>query len=470
MKHTLQKSLAVLLALLMLLGVSATGAAAAPIKKLKLSAQANELKAAYDFDGTVTVTTPGTAEVTLYYDSWDEEYYFHEFDLSGLVLSASGGKLSAAQTIDYDTAMKGNLQGDNIYWDINFALDQVKQPNGWQLGANQVTLYVQGTRCSDFELVDGIYGEFKKEENCFNGEVHITINGVEEPFTSDLDFQSAEELVLDVPKDVSIPRTELIPDCCGDSYEETEQKLLKFTPAESGNYSFRSSGAKDGRTLFTEDGERHYFPGIDPWANLYDEDGRYLKYGDDNRGDADHPCNFVIFYALEAGKTYYLLTSAYGGGDYTVRVEASSKKLVVPQTEICIKYGEYVAIEDLVKGTTWAITELAVESGYELEQHWVYMDGGRDYVEGISGREPGETWLDIYAPDGEYVEITVKVKYTLGYLLRYYVLGGWITGMHNNGFWQYLGGLMWNVLMIPVAILALPLLPFFFLAGKLIEG
>ena len=96
MKHTLKKSLAVLLALLMLLGVTAAGAAAAPAKQLNLSAQANELKAADEYNGTVTVTTPGTAKVTLWKDG--DEYYGGGFDLSGLVLSASGGKLSAAQT------------------------------------------------------------------------------------------------------------------------------------------------------------------------------------------------------------------------------------------------------------------------------------------------------------------------------------------------------------------------------------
>jgi|GEM_PF-1769057 len=473
MKHTLKKSLAILLAMLMLLGVSATGAAAAPIKQPNLSAQANKIEAADVIlvpEGTVTVTTPGTAKVELHY--WDGEYYYDYgmADLSGLVLSATGGKLAAAQTIDYDIAQKGDLQ-NNIEWYVNIELDWEAQPDGWVLGANKAVLHVYGYQYSDFELVDGIYGEFKTEEFCFYGKAAFTIAGVKAPATSNLDFQSAEELTLGVPAAVSIPEPAKIQGSYYEYYEDAEEKLFKFTPAASGNYSFRSAGAKDGKVLYTEDGERHYFQGINPWATLYDADGYFLKYGDDNRGDAENGSNFVIFYALEAGKTYYLLTSAYAaGGDYTVRVEApSSNKLVVPKTEICIKYGEYVSIADLVKGTTWEITELAIESWYGLEQHWVYLDDNRYYVEGISGYKPGTTSMAIYAPDGECVEITVKVKYTFAYLFRFLILGGWFTGMEGNGFWQTLGGFMWSILSIPVAILLIPLAPFFWLAGKLMN-
>jgi len=468
MKHTIQKSLAVLLAMLMLLGVTATGAAAAPIKKADISAQANNVEADGELDGTVTVTTPGKAEAALYhYWEGDPDYYVGNLDLSGLVLSASGGKLSAAQTIDYDTAMKGNLQGDNIDWSFSLDLDWDKQPDGWKLGANQAVLYVYGDQYSGFELVEGIYGEFKKTELCFEGQMPITITGVEAQFTRDPDFDSAEELTLGVSKDVSIPESALVQGNNGEYYEEPEQKFFSFTPAASGSYVFRSAGAKSSRTLYTEDGEVHHFSGVDPVAILYDANGYQLRYNDDNQSDENHPLNFAIYHTLKAGRTYYLSVSTYGygGGDYTMRVDTSTKKLVVPKTEITIKYGEYVAIKDLVKGTTWDIGELGYyEWDWLLDYHWNW-DSGIEYLESISGREIGTTYLEIHAPDGEWIEIKVTVKPTFGYLFRYYVLGGWRTGMENKGFWQTVGGLMWSILSIPM----LPFFPLFWLAKKLMD-
>ena len=217
---------------------------------------------------------------------------------------------------------------------------------------------------------------------------------------SDLDFQSAEELFLGQPKAVSLS---------GWNY-----KMFKFTPAASGKYCFRSNGAQYSSTSY-----------MDPYAWLYDKD--YDQIADDNDDWTDKECtlNFAIYRALEAGKTYYLETRAYNGGDYTVRVETFSQKLVVPQTEIAFPYGKYISVEDLVKGTTWDTIELRFDGArYDKSvlNHVRKEDGP---TTGFIGYKPGAETLTVTAPDGEQIQIKVKVKLTFWSWIKYYLLGDW---------------------------------------------
>jgi len=451
MKHTLKKSLAILLAMLMLLGAMATGAAAATGEEPTLGAQ-NPIKASAANEPKLTVKTPGTAEVKLFYGHGS--YHDLDYDLSGLVLEASGGGLSSPQTIDYDVAKKGDLQGDNIRWSVySIVADWEKQQGRWVLGTNQATLYVAGYRYSGFELVDGIYGKFNNREACFEGGVSIELTGVEYAPKFDLDTRSAEELTLGQSKAVSIPRPDSIYYIDGDYYYETlgkaEERLFKFTPDESGGYVFRSGGAKYREELFTENGECRDISEIDPKGTLYDENGVWLASNEDDRGNEEHWYNFGIYYKLEAGKTYYLQTTALYGGDYTVRVDAYSKQLIAPQKEITIKYGEYISLADLLAGTTWDIGQLNV-----------YYRGYNEDAESIRGEKPGTETLRVVAPDGEQIQIEVTVKFTFWGWIQYYLLGNWIVmlieGRMPNGVWEKLKFALIIVLYPVWAIFAMP--------------
>ena len=463
MKHTLKKSLAVLLAALMLLGAMAAGATAS-----------NDAAAAAS-EPVLTVKTTGAAEITLRYRYGS--YYRTKYDLSGLVLEASGGSLSSAQTIDYDTAKKGDLQGDNIGWHVYFeGLDFEAQPGGWAAGPNKVSLYVYGLQYSGFcveKTIGGVeYGYFETVDECFEGRVTVTLNGVEDSAAADvLDLQSAEELLLGQPKAVSIPepaKTVYDEYEYYEDYEEAENRLFKFTPAASGKYCFRSNGARYGETYFTKDGERLTLSVINPSGTLYDEAGRHLASGSNNNGDEEHYYNFAIYYELEAGKTYYLQTTAYSGGDYTVRVDGYSKKLVVPQKEIKIKVGDYVSMADLLEGTTWAVNELEIWAYYwgsaiSLDREWD-GDGDGYQTKGLTGVKPGTVTLEITAPDGEYAEIEVTVKHTFWSWIRYYLLSGWFFNWINgeipaDSFLSNLGGGLTSFGMLLMA----PVFPFFLL-------
>jgi len=459
MKHTLKKSLAVLLVLLMLLGAMAAGAAAA------------------ETEPKLTVKTPGTAEATLRYRYGSCELM--KYDLSGLVLEASGGGLSAPQNIDYDTAEKGSLQGDNIRWQVYFdGLDTEAQPDGWVLGANKVILEVYGYQYSDFRVIreiDGVeYGHFETVEECFEGRVAVTLNGVEDTTADILDMQSAEELTLGQPKAVSIPEPAKVMHYDYWDYEEAESRLFKFTPAASGQYCFRSNGAMSGESFYTEDGELHAFSMINPNGALFDENGHILASGYNNNGDTEHRYNFAIYYELEAGKTYYLQTSAYGGGDYTVRVDVSSKKLVIPKKEITIKVGESVSLADLVAGTTWNIEELNFWASWRgaatLDEEWDDDYYGY-HAKNLTGVKRGTATLAIETPDGEYAEIEVTVKHTFWSWVRYYLLSGWFFDMADGDMPAdtFLGNLGGGLISIGT-ILALPFIPFFLLAFWILQS
>ena len=460
MKYTLKKSLAVLLAALMLLGTMAVGAAAA---EKPGSTQSGHSAAWADnpiAEGcTMTISSPGTAEADLYwYDA--KKLYVSQWNLSGLVIDVSGGKLPSAQTVAYDAVSTGQLQSGNISWDIFVTWPE----EGWVFGENKVLLHADAMRYSDFRVIETIggveFGVYDTQEVVFCCEIPFTVTGVEDITESAPDFQSAEELLLGEPKPVSIPR--LMGYARG-----TERKLFRFTPDASGSYCFRSKGAHDSMELYTEDGRSaHYSPGVDPWGVLFGEDGSRLAYNEDNRGSDDHRFNFGIYYALEAGKTYYLQTSARYGGDYTVQADtydANEKKLAAPQKEVTIQYGGYISMEDLLAGTTWDIRQLEVKqhgkSVLEHDTEWEETTGR--YTRGFTGYKPGTETLVITAPDGEEVEIKVTVKHTFWSWIKYYLLGDWIyiliAGEMPGSIWHK-PGLALKILLYPFFIIfALPM-------------
>ena len=248
-----------------------------------------------------------------------------------------------------------------------------------------------------------------------------------------LDFESAEELLFGEPKAVSLAVTQ---------FPSSETKLFKFTPAESGGYCFRSGGAQGGID-----------PRIDPFASLYDEAGNDLGFSSDRWDDEESSLNFAVFRALEAGKTYYLAARAFYGGDFTVRVDTYSKKLAAPQKEITIKTDEYVRIADLIVGTTWGDRDLDIEiTGGIGTSH---KQGEGQIIYGVKG---GKAELKITAPDGEKVEIKVKVKYTTKEWIRYYLLGGWL--IENREFEAFFAPVFFWVIAIASFFINIVLLPF----------
>lgn len=91
-------------------------------------------------------------------------------------------------------------------------------------------------------------------------------------------------------------------------------KYYAFTPTEDGDYAFISSRS----------------PEVDPYAYLYQkiaDEYRVINIDDDSdedRSDENGYNNFRLVHTLNAGTTYYLRATSYGGGDsidYDVRVE-----------------------------------------------------------------------------------------------------------------------------------------------------
>ena len=473
MKKLTKSSLSILLATLLLLSL-APAASAAPSEEPAYS--------------TLTITAPGKAEASLYvYD--DGDCYLNSYDLSGLVFKAEGGRLAAPVTAAYDEVTEDSyrekVSDGKINWYFGVYVDREQQPGGWRIGSNKAFLRVTGYQYTNFqveEVIGGVeYGAFD-EVFVFEGEAPFTLECAEETGRSIDDFSAAAALALNTAAQVNIP---------GVQDEDPERVLFKFTPEEDGCYLFKSAGAKYNRTLYTIDGDSLYFTRNNPWAQLYDENGRSLAYSDrDYYGATGHYYNFALYYNLEKGKTYYLQTSTnaydydpetdayrYLGGDYTVTVELSNKKLVAPAKNVTIKYGEYLDLAQLLQGTTWDLRALDAYSwGYSrlsifglnlfdygevLQRVWNYDD---DYwwnysPVGFEGSNRGTATIQITAPDGEQVEINVTVEFSLLNWLQFLLMFGWSGGGMPNSWNQMLGGGLLQIEVIPIILMLLPFLP-----------
>jgi len=453
MKTTFKKFLAILLATLVLLGVGAVSASAAPREKTLPAA-----RAAFeggDVNGTLEITKPGKAQISLF--EYDDGYYVDlDWDLRGLAAEASGGGLAGPQTIRYDDLQARDYykpQAGKIIWNVWVSLDWDNQPDGWKLGANQAILCVEGFQYTEFvpkKVIDGVqYGTFERK-SVFCGEAPVVITGVEYRWNNRIDKAAATALTLGVPANVSIPAWDW-------EIEGRPFQWFKFTPAESGSYTFTSDGAYDGEELWTEDGERQYFPGVYLWAELYDEDGNYLS-GNNGGGD----CNFTIYRTLEADKTYYLCTSTYGeeGAAYTVTVEtAEPRTLAAKASEITIKYGQVLAMDDLIE-TDWALWDLRVSCNGTVLMHG--YDGDTDFT----AYKTGKGTIIITAPDGEQVQIKVTVKAGVLDLIKIYLLGGWLAGGDFPSSWRRMLFTPLLIVSIPFVILALPAVGLLYLLAK----
>jgi len=440
MKKAFTKALAILLATLMLLGACAAGAAAAPIKQnrkdipqmaankapksgapLAASVAEDELDAVEE--GALEIITPGTITAKLYYNWWYDSYELAEFDLAGLVLQAEGGRLGAPATVDCavvttEESMKPEV-GKTV-WYFYLGKDSDAYPDGWETGTNQAILHVQAFTYTEFvaeKEIDGVeYGKFNWEY-AFWGQVPVICEASDWEYDDNdfftPDYDGADELFLDEPAQANVPAWE------GDWWDETsEGQWFKFTPEAGGLYRFKSDGAVDGETLWTEDGEEHVFDEIDPVAVLFDENGGFVAYNDDRHGMFDR--NFMLYANLDAGKTYYLYCTTYDnpGGAYTVTVEAYAATLAAVK-KITVNFHQFVDLSGLLtEGNTWDFWDLSFRSsGKAIGSYW--------WDDIFWGAKRGTGYIIITAPDGASARVEVTVKYTTQQWLSVIFLGGW---------------------------------------------
>jgi len=431
MKKACTKALAILLATLLLLGACAVSAAAAPAKQRKdipqaaagkaLKNGAKTLRAAgleediEETEGTLTITqapTNGTVQVFI----GDDASWVEQFDLSGMVLQAEGGKLAAAEIFDFDAVtapdyINTRTEG-KINWYFDIWPDYEAQPDGWRIGENKAVLYFDGIQFSNFQAekeIGGVpYGQYD-EELVFWGTAPITLEGVEYVYENWLDAE-ANPLTLDIPAPASIRPPE---------WDQEPYQLFKFTAEESGCYALRSADASFGETLWNEEGGCIHLPDIDPYVYLIDGEGWILDYADDDLGNDECQLNFKLYFYLEEGESCFFAVSAYFGGDFTVVVNhVEPGTLAVPE-ELVIDYHEVIRWDDLIlEETTWSMNDLDFRTGGKAV--------GYDWWYGLFyGAKIGKGFIEFRAPDGATARVKVTVKYTLQQWLCVIFLGGW---------------------------------------------
>ena len=404
MKKTSKRILAILLATLMLLGASAVSGAAAPMQAMEPARHLDNLNGLED---TVTIKTNPGITVDVY--TWD-------YDLSGLVLTIQGENFSTPTDIDYDEVMVDHtIEDGKIIWNI-----YVYEYNDWDLASDYpvdgtVYLRVYAFKCSNFkvEYIDPDtgkeYGFYEDYKYIFDAWVDLPVTITNSYPGLGYDFTSAIPLTLNVAAQVSIP--EPMED------EEQEYALFAFTPNESGYYTFKSNGAKRGQEWYDREiSDWIYISGIYPWAYLYNADERNI--GSSNRGYIAYP-NFTLFCYLEKGETYYLAASAYPFGDFTVTV--SKAKYVEPKT-ITINFHDFIDVDALLEGTGFTLDDV----------DWDYWGAiSRNYNDGpnygkLYGSEIGWGYIDMRTPDGQYLEFSFQVNYTLKQWFCVIFLGGFV--------------------------------------------
>jgi hypothetical protein len=163
---------------------------------------------------------------------------------------------------------------------------------------------------------------------------------------------------------------------------------------------------------------------VDPYGVLYSSDGKKLAEADDN-GTA----NFSLNAKLKAGKLYYLLARTYADildeaepQDSNYTVTATRSKLVRSSAEIKVDYHDYagrdVIAQKALQGTTWAPEDLAITA--------IVGDAvGLNAEEGYVALNCGSAKITVKTPDGNEMEVTVKVDYNTKQWLCMLFLGGW---------------------------------------------
>ena len=391
MNKAVKRTLAILLAALMVLGVSTAAAAAPPPKQYEsAAAPAAAQQAAPNW--TMSITTQPT----------DTSFTMHMEDpnLAGMVISVSGGIFATPTSIVYNTVGNDEVQEqDKILWDFYVS------PNAdrWVVGSNAATLHVWANQCTDFNPLfteGGIeYGYFDMEL-VFHGSVAITVVATQFDPGGIIRPLALTPVVMAFDRDVY-------------NFE-----VFEFTAPQDGYYKFFSEGGRYGQILYSEAGDVLERKPVDPRAYLFDKNYDYLGDDDDSEGNY----NFRIFQQLKANDVVYLDAFSYGNApcSYTVKViraGAERPKLNLKKTEIKAVFHEYIDLEVLLEGTGLELWDVQINYDWEYFDFWWYYNP--------FGIKRGTGSITIEGPDGAIGTVKVKIDYSVAQWLCVIFLGGW---------------------------------------------
>ena len=409
MKKITKRALSLLLASLMVLGVStATGAAAPGKPPRQFQSAAAAVPQDMWLDCTLEITTPPTKTSFVMYEEWP--------DLSGLVFKASGGNLDGTVTVDYDIVKDDWAQAqDKLLWDIWWSYDNLVE------GENEIYLYAYAYKCTEFtpvKTVDGVeYGYFDTEY----------VFGVNTTFTVTVEANPGypgpyRVLALDAAETVALERYYEY-----DDYSEwSGSAYFKFTAPSDGFYAFRSDGGEIGGTLYSKDGDVLYARTVDPWAYLYDENDNWLGSDHDSGGDY----NFLLYRQMKRGEVIYLYTNCWASEEsaYTVKVTRVGEVqpvLRLRSNDIRVNFHDFINIDALLEGTEYYRWDVQIDFDRNYISWW-------DWDGLLCAVENGETYITITAPGGAAATVKVTIGYSTAQWLCYVLLGGWAWLDYTN--------------------------------------
>jgi len=396
MKQAIKHALAILLATLLVLGVSTAASAAAGPPKQRGAAAAFFQAAG----GTATITTQ-PADTTF-------EIYSQDPNLSGMVLEVDGGAFAAPETIVYDdVANDFTLGPGKILW--YFMVWPNDTEAWWQVGPNDATLYVSAAQCATFhvmEVADGVEYGYYDFDDVFSAEVPITVTGV---VYDQFPYAAAAQLTLDVPATALIPATDPFTG-------NTSGVWFKFTAPADGHYRIQSDGGRFPEYWYDQDGNYRDFPPIDPFGTLYSQDGAFLDWDDDFAGSL----NFLMFFSLKRGESVYLFAELYWFNEapvsYTVTVTAYEPgTLALTETEITVNYHDYINLYELLEDMDYNNLRIKNSGGIVAQIA----------VDALVAIERGTATVTLQTDDGRTAALKVTVKYSFRQWLCVIFLGGW---------------------------------------------
>jgi hypothetical protein len=345
MKKTSKRILAIFLAALMTLSVSAAAGAAAPGKAIAAPRASSAPALTSQATATLTIDTPPSNDYVLENRSPD---------FSGLVVTLTSGSFSK------------QLRGEDDYISELYAAGVSLHINVYLYTHNEATGTVE-----EIPLVAGTDVTLVLQVEYYDrntGEVYFAETPCPFHITSIMTAEmaaGATALTLDTAATATLTQAEPF-------------VVFKFIPETTGWYNFASTGTG----YWSGDG----LIGVDPLAYLYDDALLVIDYND--WGGIDDP-NFNIQSAyLEAGKTYYLAAyNSRGGtvGSYPVTVTRSVLK-VLPSLSVGVT-DRFSIDEFLAEGNTFAWDLLTIS-------------GAESIFDGEQAIAAGTATVTITAPDG----------------------------------------------------------------------
>ena len=104
--------------------------------------------------------------------------------------------------------------------------------------------------------------------------------------------------------------------------------------------------------------------------------------------------------------------------------------LVAPVTKFKIRVGQELYYTDLLRGTTWDLKKLDIETigGTDVLWHIFGVDEGSEYshIIGFYGAHRGKTTIRVTAPDSAQVDIEVTVRFTARNVFQWLFMMGWL--------------------------------------------